>query len=58
MFFTNINDVIFQHEIEIDSNYDKFTHIIEERRERFLKEDQERDTTELARKLDNAMEMD
>lgn len=56
VFFTNINDVIFQPEIEIDRNYDKFTHIIEERRDRFPKEDQERDTTELARKLDNAID--
>jgi len=56
VFFTNINDVIFQPDIEIDRNYDKFTHIIEERRERFPKEDQERDTTELARKLDNAID--
>ena len=55
-FFTNISEVIFQPEIEIDRNYDKFTHIIEERRERFPKEDQERDTTELARKLDNSID--
>ena len=55
IFFTNINEVIFQPDIEIDRNYDKFTHIIEERRERFPKEDQERDTTELARKLDNSI---
>lgn len=54
-FFTNINEVIFHPDIEIDRNYDKFTHIIEERRERFPKEDQERDTTELARKLDNSI---
>ena len=56
IFFTNINEVIFQPDIEIDRNYDKFTHIIEERRERFPKEDQERDTTELARKLDNSID--
>lgn len=56
VFFTNINDVIFQPEIEIDRNYDKFTHIIEERRDRFPKEEQNRDTTELARKLDNAID--
>jgi hypothetical protein len=55
VFFTNINDVIFQPSIEIDRDYDRFTHIIEERRERFPKEDQERDSTELARKLDNAI---
>ena len=54
-FFTNINEVIFHPDIEIDRNYDKFTHIIEERRERFPKEDQDRDTTELARKLDNSI---
>ncbi len=56
VFFTNINDVIFQPDIEIDRNYDKFTHIIDERRDRFPKEDQERDATELARKLDNAID--
>lgn len=55
IFFTNINEVIFHPEIEIDRNYEKFSHIIEERRERFPKEDQERDTTELARKLDNSI---
>lgn len=54
-FFTNINEVIFHPDIEIDRNYDKFTHIIEERRDRFPKEDQDRDTTELARKLDNSI---
>lgn len=54
-FFTNINEVIFQPDIEIDRNYEKFTHIIDERRERFPKEDQDRDTTELARKLDNSI---
>ncbi len=54
-FFTNINEVIFHPDIEIDRNYDKFTHIIEERRDRFPKEDQNRDTTELARKLDNSI---
>jgi hypothetical protein len=55
VFFTNINEVIFHPDIEIDRNYDKFTHIIEERRDRFPKEDQDRDTTELARKLDNSI---
>ncbi|MTK52944.1 DUF3825 domain-containing protein [Paludibacter sp.] len=54
-FFTNINEVIFHPDIEIDRNYDKFTHIIEERRDRFPREDQERDSTELARKLDNSI---
>ncbi|OAV64598.1 hypothetical protein Barb4_03962 [Bacteroidales bacterium Barb4] len=54
-FFTNINEIIFHPDIEIDRNYDKFTHIIEERRERFPREDQERDSTELARKLDNSI---
>ncbi|MEL1244834.1 DUF3825 domain-containing protein [Flavobacterium sp. DGU11] len=54
-FFTNINEVIFHPDIDIDRNYDKFTHIIEERRERFPMEDRDRDTTELARKLDNSI---
>jgi Domain of unknown function (DUF3825) len=55
IFFTNINDVIFQPDIEIDRNYDKFTHIIDERRERFPEKYQESDTTELARKLDSSI---
>lgn len=55
LFFTNINEVVFHPDVEIDRNYDKFTHIIEERRDRFPKEEQDRDTTELARKLDNSI---
>jgi len=54
-FFTNINEVIFHHDIEIDRNYDKFSHIIDERRDRFPETEQEKDTTELARKLDNSI---
>lgn len=54
-FFTNINEVIFHPNIEIDRNYDKFSHIIDERRDRFPEGEQEKDTTELARKLDNSI---
>lgn len=55
-YFTNINEVIFHPDIEIDRNYDKFTHIIDDRRDRFPREEQEKDTTELARKLDNSID--
>lgn len=55
-YFTNINEVIFHPDIEIDRNYDRFTHIIDERRDRFPREEQERDATELARKLDNSID--
>jgi hypothetical protein len=54
-FFNNISDVVFHPDIEIDRNYDKFTHIIDERRDRFPLEIQQQDTTELSRKLDNAI---
>jgi hypothetical protein len=54
-FFTNINEVIFHPSIEIDRNYDKFSHIIDERRDRFPVGEQDKDTTELARKLDNSI---
>jgi hypothetical protein len=54
-FFTNVNEVVFQADITIDRNYEKFTHIIEERRERFPKEYQNKDTTHLARLLDNSI---
>jgi hypothetical protein len=50
-----VNEVVFQADITIDRNYEKFTHIIEERRERFPKEYQNKDTTHLARLLDNSI---
>ena len=55
LYFTNINEVIFHPSIEIDRNYDRFTHIIDERRDRFPASEQDKDTTELARSLDHSI---
>lgn len=56
VFFDDINDVIFQTEWEIDKDFDTFTHIIQERNERFPAEYQEQETDVLARKLDDAID--
>lgn len=56
VFFDDINDVIFQTEWEIDKDFDTFTHIIQERNERFTTEYQEQETDVLARKLDDAID--
>lgn len=55
LFFDDINDVIFQTEWEIDKDFDTFTHIIQERAERFPEEYKGQDTDVLARKLDDAI---
>lgn len=55
-FFDDINEVVFQTEWKIDDDFDTFTHIIEERRERFPIEYKNFSTDELARKLDDAIE--
>ena len=55
-FFDDINEVIFQTEWEIDWDFDTFTHIIEERRDRFPEEYKDVPTDELARKLDAAID--
>jgi hypothetical protein len=54
-FFNDIKEVTFNNSLPIDRNYDKFTHIIEERKDRFPSEYQSKDTTELARALDNSI---
>tara|TARA_B100000965_G_C19536122_1_gene733439 strand:- start:61 stop:1251 length:1191 start_codon:yes stop_codon:yes gene_type:complete len=54
-FFSDIKEVTFNNSIPIDRSYDKFTHIIEERIDRFPKDYQKKDTTELARILDNSI---
>lgn len=56
VFFDDINDVIFQMEWEIDKDFDTFTHIIQERVERFPDEYREQETDVLARKLDDAID--
>lgn len=55
-FFDDINDVIFQTEWEIDKDFDTFTHIIQERAERFPDEYKGQETDVLARKLDDAID--
>jgi len=54
-FFSDITEVTFNNSLPIDRSYDKFTHIIEERIDRFPIEYQSKDTTELARTLDNSI---
>jgi hypothetical protein len=54
-FFSDITEVTFNNSLPIDRSYDKFTHIIEERIDRFPTEYQNKDTTELARTLDNSI---
>lgn len=54
-FFTDINEVIFQTSWIIDRSFEKFEHIIEERKDRFPPEYQSKKNDELARALDNAI---
>lgn len=54
-FFKKVDEVIFQPTWTIDTDFDKFTHIIDERRSRFPQEMQHASSDELARKLDDAI---
>lgn len=54
-FFEKVEEVIYQPTWSIDKDFDKFTHIIEERRERFPIEYQQATSDELGRKLDDAI---
>ena len=54
-FFEKVEEVIYQPTWTIDKDFDKFTHIIEERRQRFPVEMQSASSDELARKLDEAI---
>lgn len=56
VFFDDINDVIFQMEWEIDKDFNTFTHIIEERIDRFPDEYKKSNTDVLARRLDAAID--
>lgn len=55
-FFENVNEVIFQTDWTIDKDFDTFTHIIEERQDRFPDEYKGFNTDGLARKLDDAID--
>lgn len=55
-FFEDVNEVIFQTSWEIDKDFDTFTHIIEDRRDRFPDEYHNMSTEELATKFDNAID--
>lgn len=55
-FFESVNEVIFQTGWAIDKDFDAFTHIIEERQERFPDEYQKEGTDALARRLDTAID--
>lgn len=54
-FFDKVEEVIYQPTWTIDKDFDKFTHIIEERRQRFPLELQSASSDELGRKLDEAI---
>lgn len=54
-FFQDINEIIFHSKWSIDNNAKRYTHIIEQRRERFPVEYQESDESSLSSKLDNAI---
>ncbi|PAM95511.1 hypothetical protein B4N84_09595 [Flavobacterium sp. IR1] len=54
-FFGDINEVIFQTNWIIDRSFEKFEHIIEERKDRFPSDYQIKKNDELARALDNAI---
>ena len=54
-FFEKVEEVIYQPTWTIDKDFDKFTHIIEERRQRFPVEMQSASSDELGRKLDDAI---
>lgn len=54
-FFEKVEEVIYQPTWGIDKDFDKFTHIIEERRQRFPVDMQSASSDELGRKLDDAI---
>lgn len=54
-FFSDINEVIFQTKWVIDRSFEKFEHIIEDRKDRFPADYQSKKNDELARALDNAI---
>ena len=54
-FFEKVEEVIYQPTWTIDKDFDKFTHIIDERRDRFPVDMQNYSSDELSRKLDDAI---
>ena len=54
-FFSDINEICFHCEWEIDSSVEKYEHIIEERQERFPEKYRYMAKDELGQKLDNAI---
>lgn len=54
-FFEKVEEVIYQPTWAIDKDFDKFTHIIDERRNRFPADMQNASSDELGRKLDDAI---
>lgn len=54
-FFEKVEEVIYQPTWTIDKDFDKFAHIIEERRQRFPIEMQNASSDELGRRLDDAI---
>lgn len=54
-FFKDINEIVFHCEWEIDSNLEKYEHIIEERIDRFPAKYKDMGSDELGAKLDNAI---
>ena len=55
-FFNDINEIVFHCEWDIDRNLERYTHIIEQRLERFPDKYKALDSSALSNKLDNAIE--
>jgi len=56
-FFEDVNEVIFQSNWDIDANYDKLFHIIQDNRSRFPKEFQSREPSQIASDLEKAIKL-
>lgn len=54
-FFEDIKDVIYQTEWKVDNDFDKFNHIIQDRKERFPEKYRKEAPDVLARRLDSAI---
>ena len=55
-FFSDINEIVFHCDWDIDNNMAKYTHIIEQRIERFPEKYKGLDSSALSNKLDNAIQ--
>lgn len=56
-FFAEIDEIVFHFGWDVDADMKKYSHIIEDRRERFPEKYKDTDTSELGNKLDNAIEL-